>query len=126
MSTVTAGRISNAPRVVECPSWCVIDHTNDPFFDTADFFHRGPEVDVPVPDGAKPICSESLAPTHLVDHCNNPEWSCISVGTVDDGFDMETVEQVDAYLAYLKTYVAAVEEMRDRFAAIKEQQSSTA
>lgn len=106
-----------------CPSWCVLDHSRDPYVGTADFFHRGAEVDVPAPVGAKPINAEPLMSTHLVDHCNNPEWSCIAVGTVDRGFDMETVEQVDAFLDRLKVYTAAVEEMRNRLAEIKENQS---
>lgn len=106
-----------------CPSWCVIDHSQDPWHGTEDFFHRSAEADVPAPAGSKPADAEPMVAAHLVDHSNNPEWSCISIGTTDRGFDMETVEQADAYIAHLKTYTAAVEEMRDRLAAIKEQTS---
>lgn len=123
MSIDTAGRTESAPAVVQCPDWCVLDHSTDPWVGTEDFFHRGAEVSVPAPPGARPQYAEPLLQTHLVDHCNNPEWSCVAIGTADRGFDLETVEQVDAYLARLKTYTAAVEEMRDRLAAIKEKQS---
>lgn len=119
MSIVTAGRIASAPVAVDCPSWCAVDHSEDPWIGTEDFFHRGEEVNVPAPPGARPQHAEPLLSTHLVDHSNNPEWSCIAIGTGDRGFDLETVEQADAYLAQLKAYTAAVEEMRDRLAAIK-------
>ena len=122
MSTVTAGPIASAPAV-DCPSWCVVDHSEDPWIGTEDFFHRSEDHEVPIPAGAKPCDSPFLVSAHLVDHCNNPEWSCISVGPTDRGFDLETVEQVDEYLAHLKQFTAAFEEMRDRLAAIKETQS---
>ncbi|MFI6856521.1 DUF6907 domain-containing protein [Streptomyces sp. NPDC050416] len=123
MTIIDAGRIASAPVDLGCPEWCVIDHSEDPWIGTEDFFHRGDEVNVPAPPGARPQYAEPLLSTHLVDHCNNPEWSCIAIGTGDRGFDLETVEQADAYIAHLKSYTAAVEEMRDRLAAIKEQQS---
>lgn len=110
------------PPIV-CPSWCATDHSEDPWPNPEDVFHRSEPVSVPAPPGARPQYTEPLMQTHLVEHSANPEYACIAIGTADRGFDMETVEQVDAYLAQLKTYTAAVEEMRDRLAAIKEQQS---
>lgn len=121
MSVNTAARPTSTPLPFKCPPWCAVDHSQDPWIGTEDFFHRSEDAVAPIPAGAKPCDAKFLVSAHLVDHCNNPEWSCISVGTTDRGFDLETVEQADEYLAHLKQFTAAFEEMRDRLAAIKEQ-----
>ena len=57
--------------------------------------------------------------THLAVHSVDPTESCISIGALFDGFDLETPEAIDGYLKNLTDHLFQVRALRDRLAAIQ-------
>lgn len=117
MTVMTLAK-TTAADPFKCPSWCIENHDGD---DPADTFHRSSRLDIEAPEGARPAGGRASAvlPTHLVVHSVDLSEASIAVGEYEEGFDLETVEQVDTYLASLTDYLFHVRELRDQLAAIQ-------
>ncbi|MDV9170923.1 hypothetical protein R6V09_12355 [Streptomyces sp. W16] len=131
MATKTAGRTASAPAVRGCPDWCDGEHNPDGF---GNFIHRGQTVLLGPPDSsAKPTIDEKSETPLLTAHVMLPagpdfdeEPAAIVVDNADlwgPYAELDSLEQVDALLADLKTFTAAVQQMRGQMAAIEEQKS---
>jgi len=129
MATNTAGRTASAPRLESCPTWCVVDHSEDSRFERfpgdPDVIHRSeftwlrPDAGLSGDDGGFEVAAQLAAP--------NLGYADATI-VVDLGESMGsyaelTVETADQFLRDLKTFTARVQQMRDQLAALKEQQS---
>lgn len=116
MGAITAGRIANALRSEECPSWCVRDHSND---DPENVFHRS-DFSWLRPDGA---LSGNQGPWELAAQLVLPQADTESATLVVDlgdafgPFAELTVATADQFIRDLKTFTARVQQMRDQLAA---------
>lgn len=130
MVTKTTGRSTSAPQTKPCPEWCDGTHNPDGF---GNFIHRSQTVLLGPPDSsAKPTLKEKSETPLLTAHVMVPEGPDLGeepAAIVVDNADLWgpyaelTLVEADEFLAELKAFTAAVQQMRDQLAAMKEQQS---
>lgn len=126
MTASTAGRIASAAATETCPSWCVIEHGDDPI---DDIFHRGAYMQVGVPDDQVYLSDADLKLTASLCLPAAPEpgdeagFLVLHHGDLFGPYAELDVEHCDQFIRDLKAFTARVEQARDRMAALKEQQS---
>jgi hypothetical protein len=124
MSVSTAGRIASAPPSPPCPSWCVLDHSQDVYPDLEDRFHYGPDVRLKAPAGSSPdndplpaLRAALIKPE--VPQDNDPICVMVDHGDVYGPYAQLDVEKADQMIRDLKTFTARLQQMRDVLAATK-------
>lgn len=126
MSISTVVRTETAPQVRTCPSWCVVDHGDDPIDDV---FHRSDYMQVGIPDDQVHL---SHADLKLTAHLCLPEvpepgdetgFLVLDHGDLFGPYAELDLEHCDQFIRDLKTFTARVEQARAWIAAKKEQQS---
>ncbi|MEV6859319.1 hypothetical protein AB0M89_36790 [Streptomyces microflavus] len=126
MSISTVSRSAAAPQVRTCPSWCVVDHGNDPI---DDIFHRSDYMQVGIPDDQVHLSDADLKLTAHVCLPEVPEpgdengFLVLDHGDLFGPYAELDLEHCDQFIRDLKTFTARIEQARDWIAAKKEQQS---
>ncbi|NJP72522.1 hypothetical protein [Streptomyces sp. C1-2] len=125
MSTITAGRDRSTPLPFVCPPWCAVDHAAQDvprFPGDRDVIHRSAEAWLTSAGSVE-------APWELSAHLASPELEygpatlVVDIGVPLDPYSEMDVEQADQFIRDLKAFTSRVQQMRDRLAAMKEQQS---
>lgn len=130
MSSITSGGIASAPLPFTCPSWCVVDHSQDSRFERfpgdPDVIHRS-DFSWLRPDGS--LCGDEDGPWELAAQLAAPELGyapatiVVDLGESLGSYAELTVETADQFIRDLKVFTARVQQMRDDLVAMKEQQA---
>lgn len=131
MATNTAGRIASPLQPFTCPSWCVVDHSQDllRFPGDLDVIHRSalawlsPNGDRSGHPGRWELAAHIAAPESPEDALDVP-LLCIETQEGVGGAYVELdAEQVEEFIRQGKAFLAHVQQMGAQLAAMKEQQS---
>ena len=121
---LTAIRSAGVPQLETCPSWCVLDHSQDVYPDPEDRFHYGPDVLLKPPAGSSPdhdalpaLRAKLIQPE--VPQDNDPICVMVDHGDVYGPYAQLDVEKADQMIRDLKTFTARLQQMRDVLAAIE-------
>jgi hypothetical protein len=105
-----------AEESIECPEWCVEDHSGD---HPADVLHRSARVSV-VPPSLPGHRRMPQMVAHLVAaSCGQPPRISVDLDDRMDEYTELDVAGADAFLAELRAYTAKIQALRDRLATME-------